>query len=122
MIAKRINDQSESSFEFAEPKTPVSRIKTLKRTTTGVSFASVTSRGISNISESEYHSDEDATTQKGNVSNKGKSRSKSKNKHVPIEKDAWVKAFGEGYVLTMRRKTTYIEDINFHEFKNIPLV
>ena len=91
------------------PKTP---IKTLKRTTTGVSVSSFHSKGRTSISNSEWGDspgDDDATTHQGDT--EGKSKSKRK-QHVPIEKDAWVKAFGEGYVLTMRRKNTYIEEIN----------
>ena len=54
---------------------------------------------------------------------KSRSRSKhakkSKKKYPPIEKDAWVKAFGAAYVLTLRKKRTYIEELDFSEFKRI---
>ena len=70
--------------------------------------------------DSDYMSDEgtvDGSQQR--TRSKQKQQNKRKKKYPPIEKDAWVKAFGAGYVMTLRKKRTYIEELDFHEFKKI---
>ena len=116
--------KSESQYSLDESQSrPTTTNKTLKRTTTGVTVSSMHSQG-----NSIYDSDQQSQDGGTNDGSQERARSKSKNqkskkkKYPPIEKDAWVKAFGAGYVLTLRKKRTYIEELDFHEFRKIFLL